>query len=48
MLTCVLLILAAITLVQFLLLTTIGYFGIVVLGACGWWLWRSWEGRKSA
>lgn len=48
MLTRVLLILVAITLAQFLLIWVLSHFGIVVLGACGWWLWSSWEGHKSA
>ena len=48
MLTRVLLILVGVALAQFAVLWVLTHFAVVVLGACGWWLWSSWEGRKSA
>jgi hypothetical protein len=24
------------------------HFGLVVLGAGGWWMWSQWEGRRNA
>lgn len=48
MLTRVLLILVGVTLAQFALLWVLNHFAVVLLGARGWWLWSSWEGRKGA
>ena len=40
-----LVLLAAVVLVQFLVLWGLTHYGLIVLGVCGWWAWSLWQGR---
>jgi hypothetical protein len=40
--------LVIVVLIQYLLAWALLHFGIIVLGACSWWMWSLWSGRRSA
>jgi len=35
-------------LIQFLLVWALTHYGLIVLGACSWWMWSLWNGRNHA
>ena len=35
-------------LIQFLLMWALAHYGLIVLGACSWWMWSLWTGRNHA
>ena len=35
-------------LIQFLLVWAFTHYGLIVLGACSWWMWSLWTGRNHA
>ena len=35
-------------LIQFLVVWALTHFGLIILGACGWWMWSLWMGRNHA
>ena len=38
----------ALVAVQFLVAWVLTHFGLIVLGACGWWAWSLWQGSARA
>jgi hypothetical protein len=40
--------LVIVVLIQYLLTWALLHYGIIVLGACSWWMWSLWNGRRNA
>jgi hypothetical protein len=40
--------LVIVVLIQYLLTWALLHYGIIVLGACSWWMWSLWSGRRNA
>ena len=40
--------LVIVVLIQYLLAWALLHFGIIVLGACSWWMWSLWSGHRNA
>jgi len=39
---------AVVVLIQFLLMWALTHYGLILLGACSWWIWSLWNGRRHA
>ena len=35
-------------LIEFVLSWAFAHYGLVVLGACSWWMWSLWQGHRCA
>ena len=40
--------LVIVVLIQFLLMWVLTHYGLILLGACSWWMWSLWSGRRHA
>ena len=40
--------LVIVVLIQYLLEWALIHYGIILLGACSWWMWSLWSGRRNA
>jgi len=40
--------LVIVVLIQFLLAWVLTHYGLILLGACSWWMWSLWNGRQHA
>lgn len=40
--------LVIVVLIQYLLAWALLHYGIIMLGACSWWMWSLWNGRHHA
>jgi hypothetical protein len=40
--------LVVVVLIQYLLTWALIHYGIILIGACSWWIWSLWSGRRNA
>ena len=40
--------LVLVVLIQFVLVWALTHYGFILLGACSWWMWSLWNGRRNA
>jgi hypothetical protein len=43
-----LILLVVAVLIEFVLSWALTHYGLVVLGACSWWMWSLWQGNRRA
>jgi hypothetical protein len=37
-----------VALIEFVLPWALAHYGLVVFGACSWWMWSLWQGHRRA